>query len=233
MSIETPFTKEKSQHLPKRTGKRVPQTELNSDAHRNYPYWRRVHPRKLGFREMTYDMDAIIVESTAMKEAINRVGDKFGLPNGWLNTDFKRITSYSDKLFEVSVYYKTFSNIVTVRTIAAEYLIAMKLMSGRRYKNGPMWRGFCGNIGKMGGRLPKMRCGRSGCWRNAALTRQTDLPPARTAQTRISLNYQVQESSYAIKHVDNGKSAAVKSKIAVLIQIAKVFKKVKLCEHIE
>jgi hypothetical protein len=35
----------------------------------------------------------------------------------------------------VSVYYKTFSNILTIRTVAAEYLVAMKLMSGRRYKN--------------------------------------------------------------------------------------------------
>ena len=35
---------------------------------------------------------------------------------------------------EVSVYYKTYSNILTVRTVAAEYLIAMKLLSGRKYK---------------------------------------------------------------------------------------------------
>jgi len=41
----------------------------------------------------------------------------------------------SDRLTEVSVYYKEFSNIVTVRTVAAEYLVAMKLMSGRLYKN--------------------------------------------------------------------------------------------------
>jgi len=88
-----------------------------------------------GFREMTYDMDAIITASSAMKDAIAFVGEKFNLPNGWLNTDFTRTKSYSQKLFEVSAYYKTFSNIVTIRTVAAEYLIAMKLMSGRRYKN--------------------------------------------------------------------------------------------------
>ena len=88
-----------------------------------------------GFREATYDIDAIILASSVMKEAINRVGDKFGLPSGWLNTDFKRTTSFSDKLLEISVYYKTFSNVITVRTVAAEYLIAMKLMSGRQYKN--------------------------------------------------------------------------------------------------
>ncbi len=88
-----------------------------------------------GFRDFTYDIDAIIVASSAMKDAIAHVGDKYGLPRGWMNADFKRTASYSDKLFEVSVFYKTFSNILTVRTVTAEYLLAMKLMSGRRYKN--------------------------------------------------------------------------------------------------
>ena len=87
------------------------------------------------FRDLTYDVDAIIIASSAMKEAINTVGDKLNLPRGWLNADFKRTASYSDKLVAVSVYYKTFSNILQVRTIAAEYLVAMKLMSGRRYKH--------------------------------------------------------------------------------------------------
>jgi len=87
------------------------------------------------FRELTYDVDAVIVASSAMKEAANIVADKLSLPRGWLNADFKRTDSYSDKLLQVSVYYKTFSNVLQVRTITAEYLIAMKLMSGRRYKN--------------------------------------------------------------------------------------------------
>jgi hypothetical protein len=90
---------------------------------------------RYGFRELTYDVDAIIDAPSMMKDAINRVGDKNGLPHGWLNADFKRTDSYSDKLSEVSVYYKTFSNIMTIRTIAAEYLLAMKLKSGRQYKN--------------------------------------------------------------------------------------------------
>jgi len=88
-----------------------------------------------GFRNVTTDIDAVIHATSAMKEAISRVGDIMGLPNGWLNTDFKKTKSYSDKLSEVSVFYKTFSNILTVRTVAAEHLIAMKLMSGRQYKN--------------------------------------------------------------------------------------------------
>ena len=87
------------------------------------------------FRELTYDVDAVILASSAMKSAISITGDKLGLPNGWLNADFKRTDSYSEKLLEVSIYHKTFSDILQIRTITAEYLVAMKLMSGRRYKN--------------------------------------------------------------------------------------------------
>ena len=88
-----------------------------------------------GFREMTYDMDAIIQASGAMKDAINAVGDRLGLPLGWLNTDFVKTNSYTPRLVQYSKYYKTFANILQIRTISAEYLVAMKLMSGRQYKN--------------------------------------------------------------------------------------------------
>ena len=87
-----------------------------------------------GFRNMTYDMDAVINASASMKDAINHVGDKYNLPNGWLNTDFMKTTSYSPKIIQYAKYYRTFSNIVTFRTIAGEYLLAMKLMAGRKYK---------------------------------------------------------------------------------------------------
>lgn len=88
-----------------------------------------------GFREMTYDMDAIIRASSSMKDAINHVGDKYGLPNGWLNTDFVKTASYTPKLVQYSKYYKTFAKVLEIRTVSAEYLIAMKLMAGRKYKN--------------------------------------------------------------------------------------------------
>ncbi|SDB26820.1 hypothetical protein SAMN02910317_01332 [Ruminococcaceae bacterium FB2012] len=87
-----------------------------------------------GFREMTYDMDAVINASSSMKEAINFVGDKFGLPNGWMNDDFKNTASYTDRIARFSTYYRTFSNVVTFRTVTAEYLVAMKMRSGREYK---------------------------------------------------------------------------------------------------
>ena len=69
-----------------------------------------------------------------MKEAVNIVGDRLGLPNGWLNADFKNTSSYSPKLSQYSKYYRTYSNVLNIRIISAEYLVAMKLMSGRRYK---------------------------------------------------------------------------------------------------
>lgn len=87
------------------------------------------------FRNMTMDIDAIIQASSAMKDAIRYVGDRYALPYGWLNADFVRTKSYSSKLNQFSVYYRTFSNVLTVRTISAEYLIAMKLRSGRKYKH--------------------------------------------------------------------------------------------------
>lgn len=87
-----------------------------------------------GFRETTYDMDAIIDAASSMKEAINAVGDKFGLPNGWMNDDFKKTDSYTPRIIRYSQYYHIFSNTITFRTITGEYLLAMKLKSGRQYK---------------------------------------------------------------------------------------------------
>ncbi len=87
-----------------------------------------------GFRDMTTDIDAVIQAASVMKDVINRVGDQYNLPNGWLNQDFIHTASYSQYLSRFSEYYKTYSNVLTIRTIAAEYLIAMKLRSGRLYK---------------------------------------------------------------------------------------------------
>lgn len=88
-----------------------------------------------GFRDMTYAVDAIIHATSSMKDAANRVADTLGLPSGWLNSDCTKTKSYSPKLSEFSRYYRTYSNVLTIRIISGEYLVAMKLMSGRKYKN--------------------------------------------------------------------------------------------------
>lgn len=87
------------------------------------------------FRDMTMDIDAIIHAASTMKDAINCVGDKYELPSRWLNADFMQTVSYTPKLDHYSTYYRMFSNVLSVRTVTAEYLIAMKLRSGRKYKN--------------------------------------------------------------------------------------------------
>ena len=88
-----------------------------------------------GFREMTMDVDAVIMAASSMKDAIMNVGERFGLPTGWINDDFRRTASYSPRLAEKSTYYKTYYGVLTVRTISAEYLVAMKLRAGRQYKH--------------------------------------------------------------------------------------------------
>lgn len=88
-----------------------------------------------GFRDSTLDVDGYFRASSALKDAINKIGDEYNLPTGWLNDDFKRTTSFSPKIVEHSKYYKSFYNILSIRTISEEYLIAMKLKSGRQYKH--------------------------------------------------------------------------------------------------
>ena len=133
MSIETPFTKanletylkEVAIEYRKHCGGRTIEMILVGGASVLVNY---------GFRESTYDIDAEYMSDSALKDAIILVGDRFGLPAGWLNTDFKKTASYSPKIREYSEYYKTFSKVLEIRTIRAEYLVAMKLVSGRRYK---------------------------------------------------------------------------------------------------
>ena len=88
-----------------------------------------------GFRVATTDVDALIYAASAMKDAVTTVGDRYGLPADWLNTDFIHTGSYTEKIVQYSGYYRTFSNVLTVRTVSAEYLVAMKLRSGRPYKH--------------------------------------------------------------------------------------------------
>lgn len=84
------------------------------------------------FRLMSTDIDADI--PVDMRSIINRMADRFNLPREWLNTDFKKTASYSPRLRLYSKPYRTYSNILEVRLVKDEYLIAMKLKSARQYK---------------------------------------------------------------------------------------------------
>lgn len=87
------------------------------------------------FRSETTDIDSIIRASSTFKEIANKVGDECNLPSGWINTDFIKTKSYSSKLIEHSKFYKKFYGCLSVRTVSAEYLVAMKLKSLRVYKH--------------------------------------------------------------------------------------------------
>lgn len=87
------------------------------------------------FRNSTQDVDAWVSGSAGFELAIRQVAEKYGLPVQWLNQDFIRTDSFSVKLREISVHYKTFRKTVEVRTVRDVYLIAMKLRAGRLYKN--------------------------------------------------------------------------------------------------
>lgn len=88
-----------------------------------------------GFRGITADIDAIIDASDYMNDAIAEVATEYGLHYDWLNDDFRKTSSFSHKLRNVSEYYRTYANCVEFRTVPGKYLVAMKLISGRPYKH--------------------------------------------------------------------------------------------------
>lgn len=135
MSVDKPFTKENLDSCLKELGKEFRKRNGSKVSAEIILIGGASILINYGFREMTYDVDGIIRSSGVMKDAINAVRDRLNLPVGWLNSDFVNTKSYTPRLVEYSKYYKTFSNILQVRTVSAEYLVAMKLMSGRQYKN--------------------------------------------------------------------------------------------------
>ena len=120
------YLKELAKEFRKRNGKTIPaEITLIGGASILINY---------GFREMTYDMDAIMDAASSIRDAITIVGDRYSLPHGWINDDFMKTDSYTPRIVQYSRYYRTYSNIMTVRTVTGEYLVAMKLRSGRQYK---------------------------------------------------------------------------------------------------
>lgn len=87
-----------------------------------------------GFRKSTQDIDAYIEIRNQLNDAIRMTEEELSLSMDWLNQDFVRTASFSERVSLYSKFYKTYAGIMTVRTVAAEYLIAMKIMSGRTYK---------------------------------------------------------------------------------------------------
>jgi hypothetical protein len=83
------------------------------------------------FRKSTDDIDVLNPSLVSINEAVKNTAKRLNITDDWLNDDFKKSPSYSEKINDVSVLYKNISNILEIRTINSEYLIAMKLMTDR------------------------------------------------------------------------------------------------------
>lgn len=88
------------------------------------------------FRDATQDFDVILKTVSGVKDVIAKFADDNDLPRDWMNTDFIKTASYSTVLSEVSKHFCTLNNgTLEIRTVSGVYLIAMKLMARRDYRN--------------------------------------------------------------------------------------------------
>lgn len=87
------------------------------------------------FRASTTDIDCYDSYGLLMNDITSNIGDKYNLPNDWINTDFLNTTSFTPRIIQFSQYYKTYGDVLIIRTIKDEYLIAMKLKAGRKHKH--------------------------------------------------------------------------------------------------
>ena len=88
------------------------------------------------FRDATQDFDVILKTVSGVTDIIKKFADENGLPRDWMNTDFIKTASYSDMLSDVSKHLWTLNNgTLEIRTVSGVYLIAMKLIAHRDYRN--------------------------------------------------------------------------------------------------
>ena len=88
------------------------------------------------FRDATQDFDVILRAASGIKDVISRFADDNNLPRDWMNSDFVKTASYSDVLMEVSRHYCWLNNhTLEIRTVSGVYLIAMKMIAHRDYRN--------------------------------------------------------------------------------------------------
>ena len=88
------------------------------------------------FRDTTQDFDVILQAASGIKDVISKFADENNLPRDWMNTDFIKTASYSDVLIEISRHFCWLNNqTLEIRTVSGVYLIAMKMIAHRDYRN--------------------------------------------------------------------------------------------------
>lgn len=85
------------------------------------------------FRLSTTDVD-ILPTYSAIFDAAKKIRDVNHLSDDWINADFRFTKTFTLNLVKYSSFYKTYNQVLDVRVIKREYLIAMKLYSFRNYK---------------------------------------------------------------------------------------------------
>lgn len=88
------------------------------------------------FRDATQAFNVILRAASGIRDVITRFADENNLPRDWMNTGFVKTASYSDVLAEVSRHYYWLNNkTLEIRTVSGIYLIAMKMIAHRDYRN--------------------------------------------------------------------------------------------------
>lgn len=85
------------------------------------------------FRLTTTDVD-ILPTYSVLFDAAKKIRDTNHLSDDWINADFRFTKTFTLNLVKYSSFYKTYNQVLDVRVIKREYLIAMKLYSFRSYK---------------------------------------------------------------------------------------------------
>lgn len=85
------------------------------------------------FRLTTTDVD-ILPTYSVLFDAAKKIRDTNHLSDDWINADFRFTKTFTLNLVKYSSFYKTYNQVLDVRVIKREYLIAMKLYSFRNYK---------------------------------------------------------------------------------------------------
>ena len=87
------------------------------------------------FRQSTGDVDVFVPSFSLIEKAVKNTAETLKIGYKWLNDDFIKTNSFSEKLDSVSVFYKNIADVFEIRTVSSEYLVSMKLMIEREYKH--------------------------------------------------------------------------------------------------
>ncbi len=88
-----------------------------------------------GFRNIHSYIDAILCGQASLGSAVRETAHSLRLPEEWMNLDFPTSHPYSPEMLRYAVHHHIYSNVLIVKTLRAEYLIAANLRSARKYQS--------------------------------------------------------------------------------------------------